>query len=892
MSSSKLYIIDASGYLYRAYHAIGSMTNSQGESTNALFGFIRCLFKLNKDFHPDFLVAVFDGPNNAKKRKELYPAYKANRTSMPEDLGYQMDWAREFCKISGIPLLNIPEAEADDVMGSVAVWAAQTKAFDEIYLCTSDKDMAQLVTPSIYLLNTHKDNLLLDAKGVEENYGVPPDKIIDLLAITGDSSDNIPGLPGFGPKTAISLLQQFPSLEYILDHPEEVPGKKKQETIIQEADKARISKKLVTLDTAVAIPQDPTFFQIKEEESELVRQFHQRMNFASFLKEQGFENSKQQPIPAEEVSYTLVDSEASLDKLLALLETHKEICVDTETTAIDPMQASLVGVGFCVSPQKAWYIPLNGPIERATVLVKLKKLLENKHLGFYGHNLKYDYQVFLNEGIKIANIVFDTIIASYILNSNNRQHSLDALSLQYFSKVKIATSTLLGKGKTQVTMLDVPIQQVCDYCCEDVDYTCRLKALFEVQLEERRLMKLYKTLELPLLIVLARMERHGIYLDVPFLHKMALEVNLEINRIAETIYEDVGETFNLNSPKQLGQILFEKMGIAPPKKTATGFSTDAEVLETLAETYPLARTLLEYRSLEKLRSTYIESLPLMVNLKTHRIHCTFNQVVAATGRLSCQDPNLQNIPARSEVGLKIREAFRPEKQGYSFLSADYSQIELRLLAHFSGDPNLIEAFKRNEDIHAHTAASIFGVPMDQVTKEMRHRAKAVNFGVIYGQQAFGLARELGIDFKEAKAFIDLYFERFPTVKTYIEECKEKARATGRATTYTGRERALPEILSKNPQIRAAAERLAVNTPLQGSAADLIKTAMLTIDKLLHKEGYLGYMILQIHDELIFELPDFELPGIESLVKNTMEQALTLKVPLIVNISIGKNWKEC
>jgi len=889
---SKLYVIDASGYLYRSYHAIGNMTNSQGESTNALFGFIRSLFKLNKDFHPDYLVTVFDGPNNAKKRKELYPEYKANRSAMPADLGYQINWAREFCEMSGIPILNIPEAEADDVMGSIAVWAAQTKTFDEIYLCTSDKDMAQLVNHSVLMLNTHKDNLILDSKGVEENYGVPPDKIIDLLAITGDSSDNIPGLPGFGPKTAISLLQQFHTLDYILDHPGEVSGKKKQETITQEGDKARLSKQLVTIDTQVDIPKDPTFFHIKSENSEQVRNFYQRMNFSSFMKERGFESSNQQPAAMEELTYKLIDDEESLDQLLAMLATHKEICVDTETTALDPMQASIVGVGFCVEPKKAWYIPFNGSIDRTIVVKKLKNLLENRHIGFYGHNLKYDYQVLLNDGIKIANIVFDTIIASYILNSNNRQHSLDALSLQYFGKVKISTSALIGKGKNQITMQDVPIAQVCEYCCEDVDYTCRLKAIFESQLQERRLMKLYKNLELPLLTVLARMERHGIYLDVPFLNKMSVGVNAQLNQIAQIIYEGAGEEFNLNSPKQLGGILFNKMGITPPKKTATGFSTDAEVLETLAENYPLARTILEYRSLEKLRSTYIESLPSMVNPKTHRIHPTFNQFVTATGRLSCQDPNLQNIPARSEVGIKIREAFRPQKEGSSFLAADYSQIELRLLAHFSGDPHLTEAFLRNEDIHAHTAATIFGVPIDQVSKEMRHRAKAVNFGVVYGQQAFGLARELGIDFKEAKAFIDMYFERFPNVKTYIEECKEKARTTGKAVTYTGRERALPEILSKNPQIRSAAERLAVNTPLQGSAADLIKTAMLTIDKLLHKEGYLGYMILQIHDELIFELPDFELPGIEPLVKHTMENALTLKVPLIVNISIGKNWKEC
>jgi len=884
---SKLFIIDASGFLYRSYHAITNMTNPAGESTNALFGFIRSILKLKKDFSPSHIVAVFDGPNSTSTRKAIYSDYKANRSAMPEDLRHQIQWTRDFCEISGIPLLNVPDVEADDTMGSVALWASEN--FEEVFLCTADKDMAQLVGGGVKLLNTHKDNLIMDAIGVKEKFGVPPCKIIDFLAITGDSSDNVPGLPGFGPKTAVALLQEFESLEDILANPTKIPGKKKQETILNESDKALMSKELVTIDTNVDFPKEISFFQFNDVNTKELHDFFTRMNFNSFVREMGLTTAEPKNEPLD---YILVDDESELDNLIAYLSKQKEICFDTETTGLKPLQAELVGVGFCVEPQKAWYVPTNGKIGIEIVLEKLKPLLCSSKIGFYGHNLKYDYQIMANYGIFIKNICFDTILASALLNSHNRHHSLDALTLHYFNKVKTPTSDLIGKGKKQITMMDVPIQTVANYCCEDVDYTCRLKLLFEEELKKRKFTKLYNELELPLLKILARMERKGIHIDTPCLEKLGVIVTKKIEEIRSEIYEMAGEEFNVNSPKQLSQILFEKMGIHAPKKTATGLSTNAEVLETLKAEHPIAEKVIDYRTVEKLRSTYIDTLPNEVNQKTQRIHCTFNQFVAATGRLSCQDPNLQNIPIRTALGKNIREAFCPEKKGWSFLSADYSQIELRLLAHFSGDENLVEAFNRGDDIHAHTAATIFKVPLNEVTKDMRYRAKAVNFGVIYGQQAFGLSRELGIDFKEAKAFIDMYFETFPKVKSFIENCKENSRKSGKAITITGRERALAEINNKNIQIRSAAERLAVNTPLQGSAADLIKKAMINIDKLLRKEDYLGYMILQIHDELIFELPDFEVPIIESIVKSNMENALKLNVPLVVNISIGKNWKEC
>lgn len=887
-----LFIVDASGYLYRSYHAIGNMTNSQGESTNALFGFIRSLLKLRKEFGVEYLVAVFDGPDNSKKRRELYPDYKANRAKMPDDLGYQIGWARKACELMGISTLNIAEVEADDTMGSVATWAvAKEEPFETVYLCTSDKDMAQLVNGKIKLLNTHKENIILGAAEVEETYGVPPKKIVDFLAITGDSSDNVPGLPGFGAKTATLLLQQFDSLDEILKHPEQIPGKKKQETVANQSDKALMSRELVTIDITVTIPQEESFFAIKTGEVEELKTFYQKMGFKSLFKELDSTTAATND-DRSELSYTLVDDSKAFEELIAHLSKEKELCFDTETTSPHPMRADLVGVGFAVKAAEAWYIPANGNLGKERLLKGIKPLLENPAVGIYGHNIKYDLLVMGNVGITIANITFDTIIASYLLNSHSRSHSLDTLALDYFGKVKIATGELLGKGKQAVTMAEVPIPQVAEYCCEDVDYSCRLKELLEKALKERRLTTLFQTLELPLLPVLARMERKGVFVDLLYLETMKVKVVEELQVLKEKIFAHAGEVFNPNSPKQLSAILFDKMGITPPKKTATGFSTNAEVLQTLKDNHPIAELLLDYRTLEKLRSTYIEALPLEVNTTTSRIHCTFNQFTTATGRLSSHDPNLQNIPVRSKVGREIRRAFLPQQRNWSFLAADYSQIELRLLAHFSQDPNLIAAFNAGEDIHAHTAAAVFGVEIAAVTKEMRYRAKAVNFGVIYGQQAFGLSKELGVSIKEAQAFIDTYFERYPRILNYIEECKELARQKEKVFTYTGRERALPEINSKNPQIRAAAERLAVNTPLQGSAADLIKKAMIEIDKTFKKEQFLGAMILQIHDELIFEMADFELPTAEMIIKTLMEQAWSLTIPLIVNTKVGKNWKEC
>jgi DNA polymerase I len=882
---NSLYILDAVNFLFRSYYAIGPMTNPKGESTNAIYGFIRSLQKIIKDFSPSHLVAVFDGPDNKQRRTEMYSEYKAHRTGMPEDLFPQLERALQFCELASIPFLSVPGVEADDTMGSIAKWAE--KKGITVYLCTSDKDLCQLVSDRVFVINPHKDNLLIDRDKVKEIYGVNPDQVVDLLALVGDASDNIPGVEGIGQKTAASLLSEFGTLDELLAHPEKVKGKK-QETLIKEKEIALLSRRLATIHTDVPFPKDEEFFKLKKaEEEEKLTAFYHEMHFLSLLKER-------EPLEKDDggEEYLLVDDEEELEKLVHKVLREKEICLDTETTDLHPLQAHLVGIGIGFKPKKAWYLPANGELGKEKILRALKPLLENPEIGIVGHNIKYDMHVLLNEGIALNKLSFDTMLASYLLAPQSQRHNLDTLALERFGKVKIAIADLLGKGKNQITMDRVPIDKVATYCCEDVDYTCRCEKLFKKELAAKELLSVLEEIELPLVPVLMRMERKGIYVDLALLSEMSKDLKQQLQALENQIFELAGKTFNINSPKQLSVVLFQDLKINPPKKTQTGFSTSAEVLSSLQDAHPIVKVLLEYRTLEKLRSTYVDALPAQVFEKTGRIHPNFNQSVTATGRLACQDPNLQNIPIRTEEGRMIRTAFKPEQSDWSFLAADYSQIELRLLAHLSEDPSLIKAFNEGEDIHSFTASLVFDVPLKEVTSAMRHRAKAVNFGIIYGQQAFGLSQGLSIDYQEAAAFIDTYFKRYKKVKEFLQFCKEAAQTTGRAITLTGRQRPIPEINSKNPLLRAQAERLAINTPLQGTAADLIKIAMLQVDQLLLKKPELGFMILQIHDELLFEIPDQKASILSKEVKNIMENVFTLKVPLIVDISIGKNWGEC
>jgi DNA polymerase-1 len=888
----KIFIIDAVNFLFRSYYAIGPMTSPQGDSTNAVFGFIRSLFKIIKDFSPDHIVAVFDGPDNKRSRTAIYSDYKGHRKAMPEDLFPQIDKAKYFCEIAGIPILCHEGVEADDTMGSVALWAENMGS--EAYLCSSDKDLCQLVSENVFVLNPHKDNLLITQKEVKELFGVAPEQMVDYLAMVGDSSDNIPGLEGFGPKTVSALLVEHKTLEHILNHPEVLSGKKK-DTIIAQKEIALMSKKLATIQVDVTIPKDEDFYRYRYPDVEKVKQFYQLMHFMSLLKEieaAPEKSSEKQDSQLPHGDYVLVDNEEMLSSLVEDLKKEVEVCLDVETTSLSTMEARLVGVGLGVKEGHAWYIPLNGSIEKEKVLDALRDLFSAEYTGFYGHNFKYDLHVLLNENLPLPKVCFDTIIASYVLRPNTPKHNLDQLCLEKFGKVKIPIEDLIGKGKNQISMLDVAKEKICQYCCEDVDFTIRLKNLFTNELRDKHLESVFYDIEIPLIPVLLTMERNGICIDKEKLNAMSLDLSAKISHVEQTIYSIACETFNINSPKQLSHILFEKMGLKPPKKTQTGFSTSADVLESLQDESPIVKEILLYRSLEKLRSTYVDALPTFINNETKRVHCTFNQSVTATGRLSCQDPNLQNIPVRGDEGKKIREAFIPQNSEYLFLSSDYSQIELRLLAHLSEDPALIYAFSHREDIHTYTASLVFDVPLEEVSKEMRYKAKAVNFGILYGQQAFGLSQELSIDFKEASKFIKKYFERYPSVKDYLEQCKNEARLHGYATTITGRKRPIPEIDNKNPMIRAAAERLATNTPLQGTAADLIKIAMLQIHEKLIAENLDARMILQIHDELLFEVRKEHVDALSAIVKKIMEGVFTLKVPLVVDISIGKNWGEC
>ena len=889
----KLYIIDGHNVMFRSYYAIRGMTNPKGESTNALYGFIRTIYKLINDFSASHLVTVFDGPKNIESRTAIYKEYKSHRKEMPEDLGPQIGWAQEFCEIAGIPWLMVEGVEADDTMGTLAIWAAGKGT--QAYFCSSDKDLCQLIGDGIYMIQLHKNNLLVDEKKVVEKYGITPKQMIDYLAIVGDASDNIPGLSGFGPKTASALLQKMETLDAILAHPEKVPGAKKQETIIEEKERALMSRELATINTKVSIPKNETYYALKEPDLKKVKAFYTEKHFMSLLKdlattppkvEEGFK-----PIPKKR-EYTLVDDEESLEELLSVLQRQPEVCIDTETTNIRPMHARLVGVGLGFESGSAWYIPVSGKLGKEPVLKFLSTLFSQSKIAFYGHNLKYDLHVLANEGLEIKRIGFDTMLASYVLHPEQQRHNLDQLTLENFGFVKTSIESLIGKGKNQLSMQDVPIAKVSAYCCEDVDYTVRLKHLFTKNLEKKGLGPILYDIEVPLLPILLKMERAGIYLDVDQLEKLSIAIVKRIKDVEKEIYKLTKEKFNLNSPRQLSHVLFSNLGIKPPKKTQTGFSTAAAVLESLKDKHPIVEMIIDYRTLEKLRSTYIDALPTQVYPPTKRIHCTFNQSVAATGRLSCQNPNLQNIPARSKEGRKIRGAFKPQKRGMSFLSLDYSQIELRLLAHLCKDPMLIEAFCAGEDIHATTASLIFDIPLKEVTKGLRHKAKAVNFGILYGQGAFGLSQGLNLEYREAAVFIETYFKRFNRVKEYIEFCKESVRKTGRAVTMLGRKRSIPDIHSKNPQMRAAAERLAINTPLQGTAADLIKVAMIDVDTLLEKHPEWGVMLLQIHDELIFESPDTEIQKLAKHVKGIMEGVISLNVPLTVDISIGKNWEEC
>lgn len=889
-----LYLIDVSGYLFKAYYAIRNMSNAQGLPTNAIYGFARSLFKLFKDFPIEYVVAIFDGPNNKASRLAIYPEYKAHRQPCPEDLIPQIEWAKELCSSLGIPVLMIDGHEADDAIGACACWAKNH--FEAIFVCSQDKDLFQLITDQIHILNTHKNNEIIDEQKLQELLGILPCQVIDYLAIMGDTSDNIPGVKGLGPKAAQTLLSTYSSLDEIYTHIDQITPEKRRQALIEHQEEVYLSQKLVQLQTDISIPQELSFYQKQDTNLEASSQLLQALNFHSLFQDLNllFGNN---PVSHsddndKESHYVLVNEVNALQEVISLLQTQKEICIDIESTGLRPMQDALVGIGIGYSSDTIWYIPFNGNISKKNVIDALNTLFSTPHLACYGHNIKFDILLLLQHGIQKPAICFDTMIASYVLNAHSHEHSLEHLALEYFHKPKMPIKELIGTGKEAITMNEVALDKVTQYCCRDVEITIHLKEILEKQIYERKLEKIFYEMEIPLIDVLLTMEQNGIYVDIHILQEMKKQVVDALEEEKQKIFDLAEENFNLSSPKQLSFILFEKLQIHPPKKIATGFSTNMEVLELLAENYPIAKHIINFRLLEKLRSTYLEALPKEIHPQTHRIHSTFNQSMTATGRLSSHQPNLQNIPIRSELGRDIRAAFCPEQPGWSYLSADYSQIELRILAHLSEDTKLVEAFKTGKDIHKQTASEIFDIPLDQVSSQQRQQAKTINFGIIYGQQAFGLAQQLGISVSEAKKFIETYFHKYQGVYQYIQNTIEKARKELVTYTLLGRQRKIPEIAGSNKILKQAAERLAVNTPIQGTQADLIKMAMLHIHEELILKKLKSKILLQIHDELLFEVPDTELDTLSSIVKKQMQEVIFLKVPLIVDIHVGKNWKEC
>ncbi|HVP35618.1 MAG TPA: DNA polymerase I [Terriglobales bacterium] len=887
----RLFLIDGSALAYRSYFAFirNPLINSKGENTSAAFGFANSLFKILKDGNPDYVGVVFD-TKAPTFRHEIYKEYKSTRAKMPDEMVSQLPRIMELVQGMNIPILEMEGFEADDLMGTLAR-KAEEKGL-EVILVTGDKDFLQLVDENIKVLNPRKsgeETEVYDREKVKEKYGIPPEKVIDLLGLMGDASDNVPGIPGVGEKTALELIHQFGDLEKVLSNADRVKRKNVSQNLKEHADLARLSKKLVTIETNVPIELD-----LKE----LSRTGYNLPRLKELFKELEFGRLLQEITAGgklEKVKYKTINDEKEFRALVARIKEEKEFAVDTETSSVNPIDAQLVGVSISLEKEEASYIPLRHTegknLEIKLLLEEFKPVLEDESVKKIGQNLKFDLEILKNEGIELKGIGFDTMVASYLLNPSGRQHSLSNLALEQLDYSMTPISDLIGSGKKQIGFAQVTIKAASLYSCEDADFTLRLKEILEPKLKAYSLEKLFYEVELPLIQVLAEMEMTGVSINVNYLKELSSQMEIELTKLAKQIYKLAGKEFNINSPQQLSKVLFEDLRLTPLRKTAkkTLSSTDFGVLEQLARVHPLPQKLLEYRQLFKLKSTYIDALPALVNKKTGRVHTSFNQTVTATGRLSSSEPNLQNIPIKTEIGSRIRKAFIPKDENYLLLSADYSQIELRILAHFSEDETLMESFFKGEDIHTRTASEVFGVPIGQVTPEQRRVAKTANFAIIYGVSAFGLSQQTEMTPKEASMFIDIYFKRYPKVQEHLENLIEKTRQDGYITTLLGRRRYIPEIESPNRQKREFAERVAINTPHQGSAADLIKVVMIEIAKILrHKESK---MILQVHDELVFEVHKSELDEIREIVKDKMENTVKLKVPIKVDIKIGKNWLE-
>ncbi|MDZ4857437.1 MAG: DNA polymerase I [Candidatus Hydrogenedentes bacterium] len=893
----RLFLIDGSAFAYRAYFAIRGLTNSKGQPTNAVYGFARVLLKLLREHEPSHIAVIFDAPGKTF-RDDLYAEYKATREATPDDLRSQFPLMHELVHAFNVRLIVHPGVEADDVMGTLAHQAAARGM--EAVLVTGDKDMLQLVSEHVRVYDPGKGDQgqwITDAD-VRERFGVGPANVIDAMGLIGDSSDNVPGVRGIGPKTAKSLLEKYQSLENLYAHIDELSGKQR-ERLIESKELAFLSRTLCTIHTSLELPCTVDDCLRVEFDRAKMADVFAKLEFQSLLEEHT-------PNAAEvEVNdYQLVLTAEKLNAVIAEMRGNGAMAVDTETTSTDPMRAELVGVSMSCRPNTGYYIPVGHTamamsvmgiegssdiLTRAEALDLMRPLLEDPAVAKIGHNIKYDLIVLERAGISLQGISLDTMVASYLTDPSRMRHNLDEVSLHYLSRKLIPISEMIGKGSKAVTFDTVPVDSACIYASEDADVTWRLAELFQPLLRERGLTALYDDVELPLIRVLARMEQAGVAIDERVFKGLQSEVEERLRVLEKDIHETAGELFQINSPKQLQEVLFGKLKLKPVRKTKTGYSTDVDVLEELADAHPLPRKVLEYRGLEKLRGTYIEALPKLVHPETGRIHTSFNQAVAATGRLSSSDPNLQNIPVRTEIGRRIREGFVPGKAGDKLISADYSQIELRILAHLSGDDHLREAFMNDADIHEETAARVFGVMPGFVTPEMRRHAKAVNFGVVYGISAFGLSRALGIPPSEAAKFIENYFQKYQGVRRWIDQTLTQAAKDGYVTTLLNRRRYVSDLTTSNQTVRKAAERVAMNTPVQGSAADIIKLAMVRLDEALRGTG--AWLILQVHDELVVETPADKAEQTAVVMRTIMEEAFALSVPMKVDVAIGNHWAE-
>ena len=898
----QLVLIDGSSYLFRAFHALPSLTSSKGQPTGAIKGVTSMIKKLMHQYPESHIAVVFDAKGKTF-RNELYPEYKANRPPMPDDLRRQIAPIHELVKALGLPLLVVDDVEADDVIGTLATQAS--KARMDVLISTGDKDLAQLVTPHVTLVNTMTDTFM-DEAGVVAKFGVRPEQIIDYLALVGDTSDNIPGVPSCGPKTAVKWLAEYETLEGVMAHADDIKGKV-GEKLRDSLEMMPLSYQLATIKTDVELESTVEELQITAADQPSLKALYKELEFRRWAEELTASNKDTagaSPDAGADINtntnthYELILSEAALDTWLEKLAQAEYFAFDTETTSLDYMEAKLVGVSFSCEPGSAAYVPVAHDYEGAPeqlstehLLGKLRGLLENESTQVIGQNLKYDMSVMANHGIQWRAQLLDTMLESYVLNSVASRHNLDSLALKYLGVNTVQYEDIAGKGVKQLGFNQIALDKAAHYAAEDADITFQLHAVLWQKLKaEASLAKIYTDIELPLLPVLLRIERCGVLLDEAQLNVQSQELAKLLAELEQEAFGLAGEEFNLGSPKQLQEILFEKGGIKPLKKTPKGQPSTAEpVLQELALDYPLPKVIMAHRGLSKLKSTYTDQLPRQVNPRTGRVHTSYQQAVAATGRLSSTDPNLQNIPVRTEAGRRVRKAFIAPP-GYQLVAADYSQIELRIMAHLSGDEGLVSAFQEGLDIHQATAAEVFGVALDTVQVEQRRSAKAINFGLIYGMSAFGLARQLHIARGDAQRFIDRYFEHYPGVKRYMEQTRRLAADQGYVETLFGRRLYLPEINASNFQRRQAAERTAINAPMQGTAADIIKRAMIEVDAWLAASELDTRITMQVHDELVLEVPEGRLDEVSAGVTERMSGAAELSIPLIVDIGVGDNWE--